>query len=451
MIKKLRILFVSITMLIVLVVLSSLITVINVTNFSRITDNADDILKILSDNDGVFAPDFKPITKEEVTDSSSDTEQGSENENEATEDNSSTEDESNTEADSSLGGDGAGKEEDKKPAPTPSHITIETPFETRYFSVKLVDEQTIVDISHTLSVTRDEAISFAKKAFQAGDKHGYHNSYRYLVVKEKSLVIFIDWSRQLQTANDFLLASILWAIGGAIFVFLLVAILSKRVVAPIAEAYERQRRFIADAGHELKTPLTIISANNELLELTEGENEYTSSISKQVTKMTTMVKNLSALASIDASARRAKESDFSLSAVCTELSKLFLPVMTKGGRRFDTSIEPDVDFYGDEALIRQMLSSLLENAGKYALSYTSLSASSVGKRIQIIVSNDSTSINEDSINHCFERFYRSDEARASGVEGSGIGLCVAKEIVDMHHGEISALAEGDIFTIKIIL
>ena len=442
MIKRLRILFVSITMLRVLVVLSSLVAVINVTNFSRITDNADDILKILSDNDGVFAPDFKPITKEEGSESSSDTEQGSESGEEGTED--------STESDSSSSSVEV-KDEDKKPTPTPDHITIETPFETRYFSVKLADEQTIVDISHTLSVTRDEAISFARQALKNGGEHGYHGSYRYLVVKEKNLVIFIDWSRNLQTANDFLIASILWAIGGAVFVFLLVVILSKRVVAPIAEAYERQRRFIADAGHELKTPLTIISANNELIELTEGESEYTSSISKQVTKMTTMVKNLSALASIDASARRAKESNFSLSAACTELSKLFLPVLTRSGRRFDTSIEPDINFYGDEALIRQMLSSLLENAGKYALSYTSLSVSSLGKRIQILASNDASTINEDSINHCFERFYRSDEARASGVEGSGIGLCVAKEIVDMHHGEISAFAEGNVFTIKIIL
>ncbi len=450
MIKKLRIRFVVITMIIVLIILSALISVINVINFKRTTDNADDILQILSYNDGVFAPDFKPIPqkpskpKDEVSSSaSSSNEESSEGSEESTkedENSSSIEDENSS-----------SEEETEELIPTPDHITIETPFETRYFSVKFLENNVIADTTHISTFTEAEAIEIAKAVFSHDEDNGYYESYRFIVDKEKSLVIFIDWTRQLETVKNFLSISVLSAICVAIIVFLLVIFLSARVVMPIAESYERQRRFISDASHELKTPLTIISANNELIEMTEGGNEYTASISKQVVRMTNMVKNLSSLASIDESAKIAKQSSFSLSKACIEVCQLFEPVLTRDRRKFAHNIDDGIEFFGDEALIRQLISSLLENASKYALSYTNLSLTLVGKRIHLTIENDASNVEQGNLNRCFERFYRSDEARASSVEGSGIGLCVAEEIVTLHSGQISAQGTENVFSIKVIL
>lgn len=428
MIKTLRIRFIITVMVLVLVIISVLIGAINIINYKRVTDNADDILQILSYNDGIFAPDFKPVPEKPSEESSSSTE--------ASGDDVSSE-ESST-------------EEDKIP-PTPDHITIETPFETRYFSVKFSKLGAVANTEHIASISEPNAISMATEVLKGGDENGYYNSYRYMVIKEKSLVIFIDWTRQLETASNFLFASILTAICVVIVILGITLLLSARAVAPIAEGYERQRRFIADASHELKTPLTIISANNELIEMTQGETEYSASISKQVVRMTNMVKNLSSLASINDASKHSKDDTFSLSAVCKELCELFEPVLTRGSRTFKHSIDSGIDFYGDESLIRLLISNLLENAGKYAISHTELSLSIVGKRAQLIVSNDATSVENGSLKRCFERFYRSDEARASGIEGSGIGLCVAEEIVTLHGGQISAYGIDNTFNIKVIL
>ncbi len=429
MIKTLRIRFVVTTMVLVLIILTVLIGFINVINFKRTTDNADDILEILSYNDGVFAPDFKPIPdKDEESSSSIDGPGDGENGEESVED-----------------------EGEPKPEPTPDHISIETPFETRYFSVRFSESGAIADTTHIATFSESEAIQIASSVLNDGVSHGYYESYRFLVDESKSLVIFIDWTRQIELARDFRIASILSAIGGAMVIFVIALLLSAKAVSPIAEAYERQRRFIADASHELKTPLTIISANNELIEITEGENEYTASINKQVARMTNMVKNLSSLASMDEATRKARQSTFSLSDVCSELCDTFYPVLRRDGRKFDISIENEIEFTGDETLIRLLISTLLENAGKYAISYTSLDLCTVGKRWQLTLSNDATGVEEGNLTRCFERFYRSDEARASSVEGSGIGLCVAEEIVVLHGGEISAHGLNNTFTIKVII
>ena len=436
MIKKLRIRFVIITMIIVMIILTTLMSVINVINFKRTTDNADDILQILSYNDGVFAPDFKPIPQKP-----------SKPKDEESSSASSSDDEGTSSDDESV----SDEESEEELLPTPDHITIETPFETRYFSVKFSGSDAIADTTHISTFTEAEAIEIAKSVLTRGVEKGYYESYRFIIDEEKSIVIFIDWTRQLETVGNFRSISILSAICVAIVVFLLVIFLSARAVMPIAESYERQRRFISDASHELKTPLTIISANNELIELTAGESDYTASISKQVVRMTNMVKNLSSLANIDESAKSSKMALFSVSRACDEVCELFKPVLTRDNRKFEHNIDKGLDYFGDEALIRQLISSLLENASKYALSFTKLSLSLVGKRIHLEIENDAQNVEQGSLNRCFERFYRSDEARASSIEGSGIGLCVAEEIVTLHGGQISAQGTDNIFSIKVIL
>lgn len=414
MIRRLRIRFIAVTMISLSIVLLVIMTAINIFNYSRVRAYADDILSILHEDGGRFGHFDKPIEEKP----------------------------------SEAPPPAPNEENEHVMRPMPDFMNEETPYETRYFTVKYTQGFS-AEVGHIASVSKEEAIELAKAVLSKNDERGYIGKYRFLVSEE--MVLFIDCTRQLETAKNFLMASIFVSIGGAMCVFILVFLLSARAVYPIAESYERQKRFITDAGHELKTPLTIISASNELIELTSGESENTAAITKQVARMTAMVKSLSSLASLNEAEHALKKSSLALSMICGEMCDLFYPVLTNGGRRFDVEIQNEIEYLGDEGMIRQLLSLVLENAGKYALTFTSFSAARVGKRIAITITNDAEGVENGTLERCFERFYRSDDARASGIDGSGIGLCVAKEITELHGAEISASGQDGCFTIKIIL
>ena len=433
MIKKLRIRFIIIAILSVFVVLSVIMTFTNFFNFTKVRTDADNMLVLIKEYDGRLEEYLKELEEQEKLES--ETESASESESSSGDTESS---------------DNSGIVEEEIVRPAPDFISKETPYETRFFIVKF-GEETSVNIDHIASVTEQEAIELAQKAIDSGSTFAYEGSLRFYVNGENNTVIFLDCHRQIDGARGFLLRSILVSISALICVFAVLLPLSARVVQPIAEGYERQKRFITDAGHELKTPLTIISASNELIELTEGESENTRAISRQVLRMSSMVKNLSALASLDESSRLSQKHEISISAVLSDMCSSFETVLTRGERKLEKNICDGVEIVGDESLIRQLFSILLDNAGKYALTATSVSLQKSGKRAIATFSNDAESVQDGPLNRCFERFYRSDEARASGKEGSGIGLCLAKEIADLHGMEISAYGQDGVFFIKLII
>ena len=235
-------------------------------------------------------------------------------------------------------------------------------------------------------------------------------------------------------------------------VFILLVIFSKPLVLPIAKSYERQKRFITDASHELKTPLTIISANNELIEMENGESESTRAIEKQVNRLTTLVKNLISLSKIDESERLNSAKNFSLSDALIDVCENFKVAFRNSNKYFTYDVEEGIDYFGDENLIRQLINILLDNANKYSLTKVNVNLEKVGNKINIVVTNDSKEVEERNLKEYFERFYRSQMSRSSDVEGSGIGLSLAKEIVTLHKGEISAYGiDTNTFQIKIEL
>ncbi|MGN0795840.1 MAG: sensor histidine kinase [Christensenellales bacterium] len=413
MLKKLQRKFILIAMLSVFGVLAVIMAALNIVNYVEIQTYADNLLNVLYENGGTFSPFRANGTEREDPPSQSD----------------------------------SGR-------PTaPSHgMNEETPYETRYFTVRYSDGVTTIDVENIAAVSSERAAELAKQAIDGGKTKGYIDIYRYLVADDGTFVLFVDCAKQKQTANSFLEASLLISGVGLVAVFILVLLLSKRAVKPIAESYEKQKRFITDASHELKTPLTIISANNELTELTTGETQATQVISKQVARMTSMVKNLTVLARLDETDTLLQKADFSLSETLTDISALFIPAIENSGKTFDKQIESDLFVCGDEKQLRQALSIVFDNATKYAKSNISLKAKRDGKRINLILENDADSVKEGNLDRCFERFYRTDEARASSVSGNGIGLSIAKSIIDLHGGKISAKGLKDnVFCVEIIL
>ena len=424
MIKKLRRKFILVTMLAVFCVLAVIMTAINLVNYGKVASYADSVLDVLYAGGGAFSWAERPTEPEPTK---PDEVQGQA-----------------PNADSQARPDGNGK-----PAP-PHGMNEETPYETRYFTVKFGDSGAETDLSNIAAITEDRAVDLAEQAAGKRSDRGYIGVYRYYVADDGAFVLFVDCARQKDTADSFLYAS-LWISGaGLIAVFVLILFLSKLAVRPIAESYEKQKRFITDASHELKTPLTIVSANNELTELTGGETQYTAAIAAQVERMTAMVKNLTALARLDETEKLPQKTEFSLTEALSGTVDSFRAAIEKDGRTLSTDIDDGLKICGDETLVRQAFSIVLENAAKYALSRVTLTAKRAGKNAVIECANDADGVKAGDMNRCFERFYRSDEARASKVHGNGVGLSIAKSIVELHDGKVSAYGGADgVFTIRI--
>lgn len=334
-------------------------------------------------------------------------------------------------------------------------LSPEAPFDSRYFSVLLDKNGVIlaVDTTNIAAIGQENAIEMASELFSEGKTSGITDSYAYrlIIIENGALYIFLDHSREIDTFYSFLRASVLISLVSIILVFVLIVILSKPALNPVIESYEKQKRFITDAGHELKTPLTVISAANEVIELENGESQWTASIERQVTKLTELTNKLVILSRMSEE-QGLNFSDFSLSDTLKECITCFEAVEYSKDKEIHTEIQDNIIFNGDEKAIAQLFSILTDNALKYSTegSIINVSLHKTSKNIRLTFSNPAVDIPQGNNNILFERFYRHDSARTSGKGGHGIGLAAAKAIVDAHKGKISAESpDGNSFQITI--
>lgn len=407
MIKTLRRKFIAITMCSVVVVLSIIMGIVNIVNYYDINQHADERLDILAENDGAFP---KP----------DDIRHG------------------------------------KKP-PSPN-MSPEVPFETRFFTVILRADQAVISVNtgRIAAVSTQTATEYAVKLNTDGKTNGFLENYKYRAVPigDGMMYIFLDCGRELSTFYSFLLTSCLVALLGILSVLVLVVFFSKLAIKPVAQSYEKQKRFITDASHEIRTPLTIIDANTEVLEMETGENEWTKSIKNQIKRLSSLTEKLVFLSRMDEENTALKMTDFSLSDAILETVQPFEAVAAAQGKKLLLEIEEQVSYHGEEALLRQLFSLLLDNAIKYSQEngQISLCLKTLGKNKEITVSNTTSLIEQGKLDVLFERFYRRDSSRNTKTGGHGIGLSVAKSIVTAHKGKISARSEDGksiIFTITL--
>lgn len=180
------------------------------------------------------------------------------------------------------------------------------------------------------------------------------------------MYIFVNCERELNTFHTFLLASIGISLAGLLLVFLLVVLFSGMLVKPVAESYEKQKRFITDASHEIKTPLTIIDANTEVLEMTGGENQWTKSTRKQIARLTSLTEKLVFLSRMDEESTQLEMTDFAISDAVIDTAEPFVSYAASRGKTLELDIAPDLTYHGNEGCIRQCVSLLLDNAIKYS-------------------------------------------------------------------------------------
>jgi signal transduction histidine kinase len=268
--------------------------------------------------------------------------------------------------------------------------------------------------------------------------------YKSVSLEDGSLMyIFLDCERELDTFEMFLAACIAVSLAGLLLVFILVFFFSKILLRPVAESYEKQKRFITDASHELKTPLTIIDANTEVIEMTNGESQWTQSTRKQIARLTSLTEKLVFLTRMDEERSKPDMMDFPISDAILDTAETFVPLAESKGRTLSIHAEPNLSYHGNEGMIRQLVSLLLDNAVKYSSESGQISLSFLrhGKNLRLTIKNTVEDIAPGRHDEFFERFYRSDSSRNQKSGGFGIGLSVAQAIVAAHHGKISARSE----------
>jgi signal transduction histidine kinase len=215
------------------------------------------------------------------------------------------------------------------------------------------------------------------------------------------------------------------------------------MTAPIKKAFDKQRRFISDASHELKTPLTIISANIDVLKNEIGENQRLTHIKFQSERMNELVLDLLSLAKISEGNTSIIRNKFNISGSVLNTALEFESRAFEEEKKYSYDIEENIEYIGDERQVKQLVSILIDNAIQYsdANGQIKVSLRTQGGYINISVFNTGTGVPENEKKKIFERFYRTDESRSRETGGYGIGLSIAEAIAESHNGKITVSGE----------
>lgn len=435
MIKRLQRKFIISATAAVTIVLSIIMIIINSVNYVNIIKSANNLLNILEDNNGVFPMEEK--------------------DNPHAEDN-----------------------DEKKPPKM--DISKEAPFQTRYFTVEITPEGNVyrVDTGKIAAISTETAKEYALELYNQNKTEGRRNCYIYRAVNLKkaavdsstdttnvggdsdtnssrngnTMYIFLNVENDLKNFYTFLWSSIGVSIIGIVFVLILIVVFSKRIVSPMAQSYEKQKTFITDASHEIKTPLAVIEANTEVVEIENGESQWTRSIKEQISRLSELTEKLVFLAKMDEERNTFVMTEFSLSKLAQEITEGFNGMAKAQNKKYTVSIDSDIGVKADEKAIKQLLSILIENAFKYSdrEGNIAVTVKKNGKYKEIEVRNTADNLKKGNLSILFERFYRLDSSRNSNTGGSGIGLSIAKAIAEAHKGKIKAYSlDGKEIVLKV--
>lgn len=282
------------------------------------------------------------------------------------------------------------------------------------------------------------------------------SSFRFLTKQGKTLtrIVLLDKSYENQTLRALRISLIL--IGTLSFIaFLFVTMFIAHIaVAPAARAWRQQKQLVADASHELKTPITVISANTDLIlsnpeSTIKDQEKWLGYIKTETVRMANLVNNMLYLAKSEDNAVVIKK-EVNFSNLTTEMVLPFESVCFEKNKNLLVNIQPDIFIKGDDSALRQLIGILLDNACKYSEEngHIEVHLFSEGDRASIVIRNSGEPIPQDEIDRIFERFYRVNKARSRSEGGYGLGLSIAKNIVKAHDSKItvtSSVQEGTIF------
>ena len=411
-VDKVRKKFVLYAELSVFILLTVLLSVINVINFTMVAEDADHVTEAISFSTGKFV-------KEEPSPENLENPDGTE----------STE---------------SKKNERRKFGPM-GPDSPEMKASLRFFTYAFdKDEKAELTEYRMSALTQSEAIDLARSLIK--ESTGWTNlTYRYRVYEKdkKIYVTVIDQSRELLPSYRTLIISAIGEVLVLLISYLVLVSVGKSLFKQVEEADRKQKAFIKNIEQDFKMPLTVISANTELIERKNGSDEQTKAIDRQIRKMTELVKHLGALAIFE-------EKDMAVSNI--NLSEVMQDFVESRKEKFDekkialdSNITPHINFEGNEQAIKKILSELAENALRYSLSKAEFTLKKKGDRIIILQTNDTNG----SVDEIFDRFTTLGNAKDKNT--TGLGLSYVKDIVKAHNGRVSAKVANGIFTLEIAL
>jgi len=319
------------------------------------------------------------------------------------------------------------------------------PLDSRYFSILMDETGQIVhaDISKIGFIGSPDIEQYVKKVVYNDRERGFVDRFRYRNFSDFDgrRIVFLDCGRELDAFKQFLCSSIAMSAAGFCMMFFVISFFAGRILRPVEESYLKQKRFITDVSHEIKTPLTIINTNADLLEMEIGENESIDDIKSQAKRLNVLTNDLVYLAKMEEAEGDLAMIDFPVSDIAADTVHSFKSLIKSQKKEFSFHIERMISIKGNAKDIERLIILLMDNAVKYspAGGEIEFNLKRCGKYIEMTVINDScVKMDSGGINNIFDRFYRVDESRNSETGGYGIGLSTARAIVSAHGGKIKA-------------
>ena len=332
-----------------------------------------------------------------------------------------------------------------RPPPFAAPLNLEQMRSARFFIVRTDIDGNIADINlaQISSIDQEQAKSYAIEAWTSGKDSGKIDHFKF-AVKQKgttAIICFIDTVEQTENFYRIFFSSGFIVIACWIVLFLIVVLLSGRVIRPVLIGMEKQKQFITNAGHEMKTPLAIIQSNNDTMALIHGENKYNVNIRLQTKRLNVLMSNLLTLAKLDEDIPLPKE-PLNVSDLVAVLIPVYQEEADSNSVQLTVDIESNICIQTNRDSFCQLLTILMDNALKYTPAHGSilLTMRKCGKKLQITEENTCDAIHESDPERLFERFYRGDSARTQNKDstGYGIGLSAARAICENFGGSLSA-------------
>ena len=314
------------------------------------------------------------------------------------------------------------------------------------------------------NMDEDTLVNIVQKAINNKKEKGFikYNNYNFAYLYRNGPrgieMVFQDSTIHLKTIKRLVITSFIVGPISLIFLFIVSIFIANKSIKPVEAAYNSQKRFIADASHELKTPLAIINTNIELINSNEedtikNQKKWINYISFQTERMSNLVNNLLYLAKADNNEVLGVISKFNLSDAIMSQLLSFEAIMYENNLMLDSDIQNDIEFIGDKESINQLIGILMDNAIKHSYEKSSINVELKERKQKILLSvtNKGDTIPKEDIDKIFDRFYRVDKARSREKGGYGLGLSIAKSIVEKYKGKVGVTSENNITTFNIEL
>ena len=394
MFKQLQKSFVKSAMLSFTAVLLVVLVAVNIVNYRQTVDQVDRLTTMLVNNDGTFpdAPDDK-----------------------------------------------GPKEHPEHGMPKGMEFRKDDQMATRYAVVRVANGTVqSVDRTHLVSLDEEALKELGLRIAQGTSTKGWEGSLRYQVAKTDAgtMVVLVDANKETQQVSRLMMVT------GAVFVlclavvYVLVRLVSKRAIRPFVENVERQQQFIANASHEIKTPLAVLSANTDLLEMMGTEAKFVDSNKRQIKRLNSLVEQMLILSRYDEGEAATTKEEVDLVAVTKAIVEEILPVLNEKGLRVEFTGEAQTIITTNKSAMTELVRILLDNAMKYTVGEPVITIES--KRTQLAIGNETEPMTKEQVSQIFDRFYRVDSSRNRTTGGSGLGLSIAQKIAETNDVQLTA-------------